>query len=92
MASIGQLVKEMSLGRCDLCGETSECLLKEIEGKEYDICVACWDVLSAKLSGKGRAIRRESVVLVPTIVVGNEEAEKPSPGKPPKIWYSADNH
>ncbi len=23
---------------CDLCGETKECLQKEIDGKEYDIC------------------------------------------------------
>lgn len=23
---------------CDLCGETKDCLQREIEGKEYDIC------------------------------------------------------
>jgi len=24
---------------CDLCGESKECLQKEIEGKEYDITI-----------------------------------------------------
>ena len=41
---------------CDLCGEARDCLQKEIEGKEYDICSECWNPLAQKLSGKGRAI------------------------------------
>jgi len=28
---------------CDLCGEVKDCLQKEIEGKEYDICAECWN-------------------------------------------------
>jgi len=26
---------------CDLCGKAKDCLLKEIEGKEYDVCSEC---------------------------------------------------
>ncbi len=26
---------------CDLCGKTKDCLQKEIEGKEHDICSEC---------------------------------------------------
>lgn len=40
--------------RCDLCGTTSRCLQKEIEGKEFDICEHCWTPFQEKLSGKGR--------------------------------------
>jgi len=40
--------------QCDLCGTTSRCLQKEIEGKEFDICEPCWHTLADKLSGKGR--------------------------------------
>ena len=42
---------------CDLCGEAKVCLPKEIDGREYDICSACWNVLTQKLQGKGRRIR-----------------------------------
>jgi hypothetical protein len=28
---------------CDLCGDAKDCLQKEIEGKEYDICSECWN-------------------------------------------------
>jgi len=28
---------------CDLCGEAKDCLQKEIESKEYDICSQCWN-------------------------------------------------
>jgi len=38
---------------CDLCGAPAKCLQKEIEGKEFDICEACWHPLAEKLSGKG---------------------------------------
>ena len=50
---------------CDLCGEAKDCLLKEIEGKGYDICSECWSPLAQKLKGKGRAINRETVFLPP---------------------------
>jgi ribosome-binding protein aMBF1 (putative translation factor) len=39
---------------CDLCGKAGECLQKRIDGKEFDICEACWRPLEEKLSGKGR--------------------------------------
>ena len=39
---------------CDLCGEAVECLQKEIDGKEFDVCERCWLPLAKKLDGKGR--------------------------------------
>jgi hypothetical protein len=39
---------------CDLSGEAKDCLQKEIEGKEYDICSECWSPLARRLVGKGR--------------------------------------
>ena len=36
---------------CDLCGEAKDCLPKEIEGKEYDICAVCWAPVAQKLKG-----------------------------------------
>lgn len=76
---------------CDLCGKARECLPKEIEGKEYDICSECWNPLSEKLKGKGRAKKsRETVFLPPLPTKGKEvEPAKPVPGEPPKIWGSA---
>lgn len=73
---------------CDLCGKTKECLQKEIEGKEYDICSACWSPLAEKLRDKGRKKKeRETVFLPPTVVKEREDEEsKPPPGAPPKIW------
>ena len=34
---------------CDLCGKAQQCLQKEIEGKEYDVCPECWNPLEDKL-------------------------------------------
>jgi ribosome-binding protein aMBF1 (putative translation factor) len=59
---------------CDLCGEAKDCLQKEIEGKEYDICPECWKPFDQKLRGKG-ATQKE-----------REDEEKPGPEEPPKIW------
>jgi ribosome-binding protein aMBF1 (putative translation factor) len=70
---------------CDLCGETKDCLTKEIEGREYDICSECWNALAQKLKGKGRRIR-ETVLLPPRTPKEREEEEPPLPGEPPKIW------
>ena len=56
---------------CDLCGETTECLPKSIEGKEYDICSECWNELARKLKGKGD----EKIVRKPSIA--KEEQESP---------------
>ena len=39
----------------DLCGQATKCEQKEIDGKEYDICVECWKPLAEKLKGMGRA-------------------------------------
>ena len=72
---------------CDLCGKASECLQKEIDGKEYDICSECWNPLAQKLKGKGREINREIVLLPPREVRESEtEDAKPLPGEPPKIF------
>ncbi len=70
---------------CDLCGETKDCLPKEIEGREYDICSECWNALAQKLKGKGRRIR-ETVLLPPRTPKELEEEDPPLPGGPPKIW------
>jgi ribosome-binding protein aMBF1 (putative translation factor) len=37
---------------CDLCGEAKNCLQKEIEGKEYDICSECWNPFAQRLKGE----------------------------------------
>lgn len=68
---------------CDLCGQPRDCLQKEIEGKEYDICAECWKPIAARLKGKGRAGRREIVILPSPRA---PEPEEPMPGEPPKIW------
>jgi hypothetical protein len=46
---------------CDLCGEARDCLQKEIEGEEYDICSECW----SPLAQKAEQINREIVLLPP---------------------------
>jgi len=72
---------------CDLCGQAKDCLQKEIEGKEYDICSECWAPLAEKLKGKGR-MKNQEIVLLPPPRTGKErgdELPKPGPGEPPKI-------
>ena len=73
---------------CDLCGEARDCLQKDIEGKEYDICSECWNPLAQELRGKGRGKNRETVFLPPSRVINERENEEPEapPGEPPKIW------
>ncbi len=39
---------------CDICGTTAECVQKEIDGKEFDLCGRCWRPLAEKLGGKAR--------------------------------------
>lgn len=73
---------------CDLCGEAKDCLQKDIDGKEYDICSQCWNQLAQKLRGKGRTIHQEIVFLPPRDVEERED-EGPRPGEPPKIWGAA---
>jgi ribosome-binding protein aMBF1 (putative translation factor) len=73
---------------CDLCDQAKECLQKEIDGKEYDICSECWKPLGERLKGKGRVKKeRETVFLPPPRFKESEHEEpKPLPGEPPKIW------
>ena len=61
---------------CDLCGEAKVCLPKEIDRREYDICSACWNVLTQKLQGKGRRIRETVFLPLPRTPKEREEAEK----------------
>src|SRR6266704_7186057 len=77
--------REESVIICDLCGEAKDCLQKEIEGKEYDICSECWNPFAQKLRGKGRVKSRETVFLPPPRVVKERENEEPEalPGEPP---------
>jgi hypothetical protein len=73
---------------CDLCGRSKECLQKEIDGREYDICAECWNPLAEKLKGKGRGRtkrERETVVIPPLTKEPEPPAPQP-PGEPPKIW------
>jgi len=73
---------------CDLCGKAKDCLQKEIDGKEYDVCAECWNALAQKLKGKGRMKSREIVLLPPPKTITQHELEEPEPrpGEPPKIW------
>jgi len=77
---------------CDLCDKEKDCLQKEIEGKEYDICSESWKPFAQRLTGKGRTKNRDTVFLPPprAIEEREDEEEKPLPGEPPKIWGAAD--
>jgi hypothetical protein len=46
--------KRMTASTCALCGQNRECLAKEIDGMEYDICLECLRKLAEALKGKGR--------------------------------------
>src|SRR6266513_2010443 len=46
---------------CDLCGEARDCLLKEIDGKEYDIYSQCCNPFAQMLRGKERVKNRETM-------------------------------
>ena len=74
---------------CDLCGTAKDCLPREIEGKEYDVCPDCWNPFAQKLAGKGREKGREIVLLPPPTKEQEAEAPEPLPGEPPKIWGAA---
>jgi hypothetical protein len=75
----------MVVYKCDLCGQVKECLQKEIDHKEYDICRECWSELQAKLQGKGRAKESREIILLPPTKEPDEPEEKPTPGEPPII-------
>jgi hypothetical protein len=73
---------------CDLCNEAKDCTPRQIEGKEYDICSACWKQLSEKLAGKGRAKKEPDFVFLPPSTEKPEpKGPEPAPrGDPPIIW------
>ncbi len=75
---------------CDLCGQAKECQPKEIEGKEYDICPECWNPLAEKLKGKGRVMKEQETVFLPTVISEPKHEEPKPPGEPPKIWGGVD--
>jgi hypothetical protein len=76
---------------CDVCGEAKDCVQRQIEGKEYDICADCWRPVAEKLKGKGRVKKERDTVLLPTVIPALEPSEpKPGPGEPPKIWGRVD--
>jgi len=62
---------------CDLCGKEKDCLQREIDGKEYDICSECWELLAQKLMGKGRKVRE--TVFLPSRPVEERKKEDPHP-------------
>lgn len=72
---------------CDLCGEAKDCLQREIESKEYDLCSDCWKTLEQKLRGKGR-VKKDLVFLPPPTEI-EREGEKPGLGEPPIIQGSS---
>jgi hypothetical protein len=42
-------IKPMIIYKCDLCGELRNCVPRQIEQTEYDICSDCWNELTGKL-------------------------------------------
>jgi ribosome-binding protein aMBF1 (putative translation factor) len=76
---------------CDLCGKAKDCLQKEIDGKEYDVCRECWNPLAQKLKGKGRDKRYREMVLLPPRLAPEQEEKEPElpPRKPPIIQGDA---
>jgi ribosome-binding protein aMBF1 (putative translation factor) len=75
---------------CDLCGEAKECLQKEIEGKEYDICADCWRPIAERLKGKGREKKVRETVFLPPPAAPEPKEPRPLPEGPPKIFGSAE--
>ncbi len=75
---------------CDFCGQAKECVQKEIDGREFDICADCWRPLEEKLKGKGRVRRKRETVFLPPRTVPEPEEPKTPPGLPPTIWGGAD--
>ena len=76
---------------CDRCGDAKDCLQKEIEGKEYDICSECWNPFAQKLRGKGRVKSRETVFLPPPRVVKERENEEPEASVQVRYFKAVDN-
>jgi ribosome-binding protein aMBF1 (putative translation factor) len=75
---------------CDLCDRVKQCMQKEIDGKEFDICADCWRPLEEKLKGKGRAKKTRQIVFLPPRAAPETEEPKAPPGLPPKILGAAE--
>lgn len=73
---------------CDMCGQLKDCVQRQIDCREYDICDACWKPVAEKLKGKGRK-ERETVFLPPVETKPEIPEMKPTP-ELPKIWGAAD--
>jgi ribosome-binding protein aMBF1 (putative translation factor) len=72
---------------CDWCGQAKECLQKEIDGKEFDLCADCWRPIEEKLKGRGRQKRRRQMVFLPPQTAPEREPDEPKkPLGPPKIF------
>jgi hypothetical protein len=80
---------------CDLCSRAKECLQKEIEGKEYDICSECWIPLAERLKGKGRPKKEREILFLPTVTPEPKREEpKPVPEnrrRPGVVWAGHSN-
>lgn len=77
---------------CDLCGQSKECEQREIEGREYDICAKCWNLLARKLKGKGRVKQERETVFLPPLLTpapAKPKEPEPPPAGPPNIWSGA---
>ena len=57
----------MKVYKCDFCNKIKTCKHKDIEGKEYDVCAACWSEVEKKLKGKGRDKPVEITPWVPSV-------------------------
>src|SRR6266481_7430753 len=59
---------------CDVCGKAKDCLLKEIEGKEYDICSDCWNPFAQKAKterfGDIKNIKQATGLTLPALSYG----------------------
>ena len=78
----------MIIYKCDLCGELRDCLPRQIEGTEYDICSNCWNELITRLKRKGTPnATRHSVRNLPSVDITEpaRETQQPFPGQPPEI-------
>lgn len=62
-----------------------ECLQKEIDGREFDICADCWRPLEEKLKGKERVQKTREMAFLPRRGMPEPEELKTPPRLSPKI-------
>lgn len=75
----------MVIYKCDLCGEIRDCMPRQIEHTEYDICAVCWEALMSKLEGKGRRKPGSPSAEPPSVPELPRHAKERFPGQPPDI-------